>query len=224
MAAGTANVSPSRCLDKPDGIGDPGSSTVTAKDCDAVFDRPRYEIGGGSALQPHVLQGVTGVEVLLDCVTVGKEAMPIRQALDSKLDFRQPELVFIEPVDGGVLHVTSQVQHELVDGGGLTGGSNREARDRRGMAAEGDGLKPLVSTGAWTKVFVDNRHLEVGDDNFGGSLKGVKSLWKGGPAGGSGGRRRLKVEITSSGDEKGSQLNPGDSRLASGDMFNSDGG
>ncbi len=92
------------------------------------------------------------------------------------------------------------------------------------MATVGDGLKPLISTCAWTKVLGYSRHLEIGDDNFHGGFKGLKSLRKSGPAGGGGGRSRLEVEVTSSGHKKGSQLNPSNSSPTSGDMFGIDSG
>ncbi len=106
-------------------MGDLGGSTVTAEDRDVVFDRPRYEVIGGSAHQPPVLQGGIGVEVLQDGVAFGEEAVPVGQPFDGELNPRQPEVVFIEPVDGGALHATSQVQHELIDGDGLLGRNDR---------------------------------------------------------------------------------------------------
>ncbi len=106
-------------------MGDLGGSTVTAEDRDVVFDRPRYEVRGGSAHQLPVLQGGIGVEVLQDGVAFGEEAVPVGQPFDGELNPRQPEVVFIEPVDGGALHATSQVQHELIDGDGLLGRNDR---------------------------------------------------------------------------------------------------
>ena len=90
-------------------MGDLGGSKVTAEDRDVVFDRPRYEIRGGSANKLPVLQGGTDDEVLLDGVSSGQEPVPIWKPFDGVPGSWQPEVVLIESVDGGAFHVTSQV-------------------------------------------------------------------------------------------------------------------
>ncbi len=124
-----------------------------------------------------------GGDVLLDVVSVAKEAVPIGDTLDGQLDLGQPQVAAVMTLHGRPLHITPQAEQETRDVRRFVISDVGNASDGWHVVVVPQRLEPPATVSGWPEILTQDRASRRPHNHPDRDSEGIDGLRKSGPIG-----------------------------------------